>query len=206
MPVIGQTPAAKSKAYVPLKLPWGDPDLQGVWPATELIGTPLQRDAKIGQQTVLTDEEFADRQSKSAQQAAADSEEFARNDGKVGVGPPAYWVERGKAQRIASLVVDPPDGRIPPITEQAKQGRGDADSWTDRSLYDRCISRGVMGSILPVIYNNGTQIVQAPGFVAIRYEMIHETKIIPLDGSSHPGSNVKSYMGDSRVTGTETAW
>jgi hypothetical protein len=105
-------------------------------------------------------------------------------------------------------VVDPPNGRIPELTEQAKQkaaqakqakqGHGPNESWEDQSLYDRCISRGVMGSILPVIYNNGTQIVQGPGYVAIRYEMIHETKIIPLDGRPHPSPNVKSYMGDAR--------
>jgi hypothetical protein len=104
--------------------------------------------------------------------------------------------------------VDPPDGRIPPLTAEAqkrvadtaaaKRGRGPNDSWEDHSLYDRCVSRGVMGSILPVIYNNGTQILQGPGYVAIRYEMIHETRIIPLDGRPHVAPSIRTYMGDAR--------
>ena len=83
-------------------------------------------------------------------------------------------------------------------TREARQGRGPADSYTDRSLYDRCISRGIAGSILPVIYNNGNEIVQAPGLVAIRNEMIHETRIVPLDGRPHPSPHITMWMGDSR--------
>ena len=203
----GSAPKAKTTFKVP-RTPWGDPDLQGNWPATDLIGVPMQRDTKLGERTVLTDEEFAQREAAAKRTAAADAEQFVPDGTKAGINPPSYWLERGKPQRQASLVVDPPDGRIPPMTDQAKQanadrqkgrqGRGQADSYTDRSLYDRCISRGVMGSILPVIYNNGTQIVQSPGLVAIRYEMIHETRIIPLDGRPHAASGVKSYMGDAR--------
>jgi hypothetical protein len=210
MPIIGQAPLSKTKkaAYTPPKLPWGDPDLQGLWPATDLIGVPMQRDLKAGDRAEVTEEEFAQRQAKAERTEAADKVEYVDKNGKVGINPPGYWLEHGKPQKIASLVVDPPNGRIPPLTEQAKQkaaqakqakqGHGPNESWEDQSLYDRCISRGVMGSLLPVIYNNGTQIVQGPGYVAIRYEMIHETKIIPLDGSPHPGKNIKSYMGDSR--------
>jgi hypothetical protein len=211
IPSAGQAPAAakaKAKAWVQPKTPWGDPDIQGMWPATDLINVPMQRDLKLGERNVLNDEEFAVREAAAKNTAAADSEEFAAPDAKAGINPPSYWLERGKPQRQASLVVDPPNGRIPPLTEeatrkqlqakQAKQTRGANDSWTDHSLYDRCISRGVMGSILPVIYNNGTQIIQAPGQVAIRYEMIHETRVIPLDGRPHVGPEIRSYMGDAR--------
>src|SRR5579863_5753769 len=204
VPIVGQT----EKAWVQPKTPWGDPDIQGMWPATDLINVPMQRAANMGTRNVLTDEEYAQREKQAQQTAAADSQEFATPGGNVGINPPAYWLERGKPQRQASLVVDPPDGRTPPTTtlarqkqaqaQQARTGRGPSDSWTDHSLYDRCVSRGVMGSILPVIYNNGTQILQAPGMVAIRYEMIHETRIIPLDGSPHAPSNIRSYMGDAR--------
>jgi hypothetical protein len=124
------------------------------------------------------------------------------------VSPPPHWLERGEPQRQASLIVDPPNGRMPPLTAQAQQrqaasrayaqSRGPADSYTDRSLYDRCITRGIAGSILPVIYNNGNQIVQAPGYVAIVNEMIHETRIVPLDGRPHVSSDVKLWLGDSR--------
>ena len=100
-------------------------------------------------------------------------------------------LERGSQ---AWFVVDPADGKIPPMTAEARQriaaraearqasGRGPADSYEDRSLYDRCITRGLPGSMMPAIYGNSYQIVQAPGYVAIMYEMIHETRVIPLDG------------------------
>jgi hypothetical protein len=172
-----------------------------------LIGVPMQRDVKLGNRALLTDEEFAQREAQTKRQAVADSEEFAKSDSPVGINPPNYWIERGKPNRQTSLVVDPPDGRIPAMTPEAQKATADRaegrtkhpnDSWEDHSLYDRCISRGVMGSMLPVIYNNGNEIIQAPGKVIIRYEMIHETRIIPLDGSPHAGANVKSYMGDPR--------
>jgi hypothetical protein len=110
----------------------------------------------------------------------------------------------------AWLVVDPPDGRIPELTEAARQrsaeraearrasGRGPADSYIDRSLYDRCITRGLPGSMMPAIYGNSYEIIQAPGYVAILYEMIHEARIIPLDDRPHVSPSITSYMGDAR--------
>jgi len=197
-----------NKAYTPPKTPWGDPDLQGLWPATEMINTPLQRPETFGERSVLTDEEYRQRESRANQVAAADAEEFRAPDAARSIGPPGYWLEHGKPNRQASLIVDPPNGRMPALTPEAQQKndaraaarklRGPADSWEDRSYYDRCISRGVMGSILPVIYNNGNQILQARGLVIIRYEMIHETRIIPLDGRAHAGPAIRSYMGDPR--------
>ena len=199
---------ANPKTYTPPKTPWGDPDLQGLWPATEMINTPMQRPESFGERNVLTDEEFAQRANQAHRAAAADGEEFLSPESDRSIGPPGYWVERGKPNRQASLVVDPPNGRIPALTPEAQKEtaaraearklRGSADSWEDRSYYDRCISRGLMGSILPVIYNNGNQILQAPGVVVIRYEMIHETRIIPLDGRPHVAPGVRSYMGDPR--------
>jgi len=204
-----------SKGYSPPRTPWGDPDLQGTWPGTDLVGVPLQRDPKLGTRNRLTEEEFKARQEQFAKQEATDEADFdpdhpAGNPGDVGspTSPPPHWLERGKPQYIASLIVDPPDGRIPPNTAEAQQrnaaaaaarrGRGPADSYTDRSLYDRCITRGVAGSILPVIYNNGNEIVQGPGYVVLRNEMIHESRVIPLDGRPHPGRGVTMWMGDSR--------
>ena len=192
--VAGQTPA-----YQPQRTPWGDPDLQGKWPGTEMVGVPMQRDPKLGTRNVLTEEEFVARRAQFERQAAQDEADFdletatSTPGGDVGgpVSPPPHWLERGRPQYQASLIVDPPDGRMPPLTPEAQQRaqalaaarkqRGPADSYTDRSLYDRCITRGIAGSILPVIYNNGNEIVQAPGFVAIRNEMIHETRVVPLD-------------------------
>ena len=110
------------------------------------------------------------------------------------------------ASHQTSQVVDPPDGRIPALTPEA-QAKLDAKmklrrdpipaSYTNWSYYDRCITRGVAGSILPVIYGNGLEIVQTPGYVAIRYEMVHDVRLIPTDGRPHVSSNIRSYMGDA---------
>jgi hypothetical protein len=207
---------AQTSSYSPPRTPWGDPDLQGKWPGTAMVGVPMQRDAALGARNVLNDEEFAQRQEQFARQQALDNADFELADaattpgGGVGgpVSPPPHWLERGEPQRQASLIVDPPDGRMPPLTPEAqareealrahRESRGPADSYTDRSLYDRCITRGIAGSILPVIYNNGNVIVQAPGYVAIVNEMIHETRIVPLDERPHVQPDIKLWMGDSR--------
>src|SRR4029453_7412314 len=160
----------------------------------------------------LTDEELAQRERQAEKQSESDTQEFAKGNETVTINPPSYWQERGKPNRQASLVVDPPDGRIPPMTPEGQKyvqslraglGPGQhfpdkVDSWEDFDMYSRCITRGLVSSMLPTIYNFGNQIVQAPGFVVIRNEMIHEARVIPLDGRPHVGSGIRSYMGDSR--------
>ena len=202
--------AQAPKPYTPPKTPWGDPDLQGIWPGN--MGTPMQRPVALKDQAQLSDEEYAKRVEQSKKQAAADTQEFASEGARVGIGPPSYWTERGTPTRQTSLIIDPPDGRLPALTpeevkfrKEARGGkgvtgewRGEADSYEDMNLYYRCISRGLLGSMIPVVYNNGNQIVQAPGYVAFRNEMIHETRIIPLDGRPHVNPAIRSYMGDSR--------
>jgi hypothetical protein len=206
-PMPGESQARTGKPYTPPKTPWGDPDLQGVWPSTEMIGVPLQRPPQFGTRNVLTEEEFRQRQLQAERTAEADSQEFKQDGSSVGINPPSHWIDRGKPQMQASLLIDPPDGRLPALTPEAqtlaaeraaaRKTRGPADSWEDRSLYERCITRGVLG-LLPVIYNNGTQIVQAPGVLVFRYEMIHEARVIPLDGRAQVGSGIRTYMGNSR--------
>jgi hypothetical protein len=124
----------------------------------------------------------------------------------TGAGP-AHWYETLEAQNHELwLITDPKDGRMPPLTPEGQRrvaairaGRGRVlEKPEDHSLYDRCITRGVIGSMLPVIYGNSYEIVQAPGQVAIRYEMIHETRIVPLDGRPRLANAIKSYMGDAR--------
>ena len=202
-------PALHGQNWTPPKTPWGDPDLQGMWPGN--MGVPLQRPEKLGTRTTLTDEEFAQKEAQAKKQAQADSQSTAASD-SVGIGPPSYWVERGKPSRQTSLIVDPPNGRLPPLTaeeqklrKEARGGKGfagewrdQADSFDDLNIYYRCITRGVLGSIIPVIYNNGNEILQAPGVVIIRNEMIHETRVIPLDGRPHLSPAIRQYMGDSR--------
>jgi hypothetical protein len=209
-------PPAPDPGYAPPRTPWGDPDLQGKWPGTAMVGVPMQRAPELGTRNWLTDEEYAERVARSEQQHETDLADFSLETadetpgGAVGgpVSPPPHWLERGVPQRQASLIVDPPDGRMPAYTpaalarrdaeRAAREGHGPADSYVDRSQYDRCITRGIAGSVLPVIYNNGNEIIQAPGYVAIRNEMIHEARIIPLDGRSHVSSDVRMWMGDSR--------
>jgi hypothetical protein len=201
--VFGQT----NKAYNPPKLPWGDPDLQGNWPAASNI--PMQRPAALGERATLTDEELAQKQAQAAK-AVKEREEF--NAKTVSIGPPSNWGERAVESKQASMVVDPPNGRIPPMTSEASKivkelrgGLGPAqhfpekvDSWEDFDMYSRCITRGFPSTMLPTLYNYGNDIVQSPGYVAIRSEMVHETRVIPLDGRPHAGSAITSYMGDAR--------
>lgn len=225
-PKAGATPAVKT--WTPPRTSWGDPDLQGMWPGTDLLGVPLQRDPKLGTRALLTDAEYAQREARAKRAAETESQEFDK-DGPVSTGSPIWWLERGRPTRQASLIVEPADGRIPPLTPEAiklaeardakfhltysaeRKVHGSNDSWIDdvlamvepyeSNLYDRCISRGVIGSILPGEpggYNLGNQIIQAPGLVVIRYEMIHEARVIPVDGRPHVGSGVRTYTGDPR--------
>jgi hypothetical protein len=210
----GQTPARQTTASPPAaktwtapRTPWGDPDLQGTWTTDDYIGVPIERPVDLGTKRFLTDEEWnvrAARQAEQARQAA----QSAPNAGAA-VGPPDHWGEQPRrATRQTSFVVEPADGRIPAVTPDAQKraaprdrgsfGGGPFNTFTDFTNFDRCISRGVVGSILPRPYGNGLDIVQAPGYVALRYEMIHEPRIIPLDGRPHVGRAITSYMGDSR--------
>jgi len=192
----------------PLRTQWGDPDLQGIWSSTAVSAVPFERPSQFGGRAQLTDAELAELASAVQRQATADAGEF------VAPGPaspvplaPSHWLESARASRQTSLIVDPPDGRLPPMTED---GVRRAKAWPstnpavgyaraqDFNVYDRCISRGVLGSSFPNIYSSALEIVQAPGLVAIRYEMVHETRIVPLDGRPHVSPAIRSYMGDAR--------
>jgi hypothetical protein len=200
--------ATSLSAQGPLRTPWGDPDLQGIWPSGHMIDVPFERPVEFGTRAVLTDAEFAARAAELQRQTETDAAEFAKTDsGPALITPPSHWLERGTPSRQASLVVDPPDGRLPPMTEDGAQrarawpsgdpagGFPGPDAFT---VYDRCITRGVLGSVFPNIYGSGTEILQAPGYVIIRYEMVHETRVIPLDQRPHLAGAMRSYMGDPR--------
>ena len=204
-----------NETYRTPRTPWGDPDLEGTWPGSQMAGVPLQRAESLGTRNVLTEEEFAARKAQAARQAVQDVADFDFDNpsvpfGQVGGGqsPPQHWFERGEPQRQASLIVDPPNGRMPALTAAAQKreaqqradraSRGSSDSYTDFTLYERCITRGLVGSILPGGYNNGNQIVQSPGYVTIVNEMIHESRVVPIDGRSHLSATIRNYLGDSR--------
>jgi hypothetical protein len=177
------------------RTPWGHPDLQGIWTSDDARSVPMQRPEQFAGRPLLTDVEFAERKRR---------DDETRSDTRNGAG--TFVGEVGtRTLRQTSLVVEPADGRLPPVTPQA-QARAAAgavlrarlpESWEDRSISDRCITRGILGA-LPTLYGNGLRIVQSPGFVAISYEMIHETRLVPLDGRAHLSPKVRQYMGDSR--------
>jgi hypothetical protein len=203
-------------AFEAPKTPWGDPDLQGVYTTDDLNGVPMQRDAKYGTRRFLTEQELAERAKEvKSERTTIDTGvrpttgfwALVKDGGVDAAAAPAQWIEYARhATELTSLVVDPPNGRIPPLTPEGEKRRAAQPkyydmrpaSWEDLSTYDRCITRGVTGSFFPSIYGNGSQIFQMPGEVAIRYEMIHETRIIPLDGRPHVSAGLRSYMGDPR--------
>jgi hypothetical protein len=192
--------------WTPRVTPWGDPDLQGNFTNKDETA-PFERPEGLGTREFLTDEEFAERD-RRAQEQHAQRQNPIPNAESTSINPGGEWLEFRGASRRTSLIVDPPDGRLPPQTDAAKQRaaaredaprrRGPVDSYEDRSLYDRCISRGLPGSMMPVIYGNSYRIVQAPGLVAISYEMIHETRLIPVDSVPRVGAAARSYMGEAR--------
>ncbi len=225
--------SAKSEAQPATpKTPWGDPDLQGTWTSDDTWGVPFERPKNFGTRATLTEDELKAREKNverseefiangggnnhspavAALEAKEKGEAPPQPQGRYGRGVdaapvPGHWGEFARrASHQTSQVVDPPDGRLPPLTPEA-QAALDAKmkvrretvpaSYTNWSYYDRCITRGVAGSILPVIYGNGLEIVQTPGYVAIRYEMVHDVRVIPTDGRPHISSNIKSYMGDA---------
>ena len=176
------------------RTPDGHPDLQGIW--NNSTQTPLQRPAALGSKQFYTDEELA-----SLRLRDHDRDGLANGD------PGTYnqfWWEEGGFLRQTSLIVDPPNGRIPPLTPDGERrraefrARGDnrSDNPEERNLAERCITRSVPK--LPGGYNNNFQIVQTPGYIMIMQEMIHEARIIPLDGRPHAASAITSYLGDSR--------
>jgi hypothetical protein len=205
-----------ASSWTPPRTPWGDPDLQGNYSNKYEQGTPFERPAQFNGRRIedIKGEELA----ALIQQRAADvllNAPFTGGDPVAGNfgGAPAFY-DRFEAARGSRpwFVVDPPDGRVPQMSPEGqkasaaraaaraalRRGRGPADSFTDRSLYDRCITRGLPGSMMPANYGNSYRIVQSPGYVAITYEMVHETRLVPLDGRPAPGKAIRSYMGEAR--------
>ena len=206
---MAQAPAGKVAPanYVAPKTPWGDPDLQGWLTNVNMNGVSLERPTEFAGRKL---EDISDAELTTLRQAA--QKRLIGNFTAEIHGPEHWWQDdlnlvEGKQ---AWLVIDPTDGKIPALTAAAQERnaaravarrnnpRGPADGPEDRSLYDRCITRGLPGSMMPVIYGNSYQIVQGPGFVVIRYEMIHEARVIPISSGSHVGKAIESYMGDAR--------
>ena len=177
----GDKPAPR---YRTPRTSWGEPDLQGVWSSDDTAGIPISRQEQYGDRLYLNEHEYAER-AKQVERGVEQAENEATSSFR------ADFARRAFPQ--TSLIVDPADGRMPAYTPEGMKrpmprgtyGPGPLDGVTDFSLYERCITRGIAGSALRVIYGNGTRIVQAPGVVAISYEMVHDTRLIYTDGRPH---------------------
>ncbi len=211
----GQNRSAAPDGWTAPAMPWGDPDLQGIWDFRTI--TPMERPAELAGKAVLTAEEAADFEARENRRLNRDLV-----DPKVGgaIYPPEseggvvpyneFWYDRGNAlveDRRTSLIVDPADGRIPPLTPAAAERTAarsaylrdhPADSWHDRSLGDRCILGFNAGPpMVPSAYNNNVQLLQTPDHVVILNEMVHNARIVPLDGRPH--GTIRQWVGDSRA-------
>ena len=175
---------------------WGQPDLEGIWTTDDMRGVPMSRPQQYGTRTYLTDEEFAQR---AKQRGSARDVDNARTG--------TFRNEEGSRDfSYTSMVIEPADGRVPALTPEAQKrpraqgsfGVGPWEKVQDFSLYDRCITRGAIGSFMPAVYGNGARIIQTPDSVVISYEMVHDTRIIPLDGRAPINKDLHLWMGDSR--------
>jgi hypothetical protein len=199
MLAMAQSSPSAAKPWRPGRTADGQPDLEGTWINATI--TPFERPAALASKPVLSAQEAAQLEK---QAAAANSEGGAPRPGDVG-SYNEVWFDRGTKvvkTRQASLVVDPADGRVP-VTAAAEAKRDynlahTADSYEYMSTWDRCITRGVPGDMFPAGYNNAYQIVQTPGYVLILAEMIHDARVIPLDGRPHLQAGVGQWDGDSR--------
>jgi len=203
--------AGAANHWVAPRTSWGDPDLQGIWNNSTI--TELERPRDLSGKEVLAEDEAAAVERKAAQ---------SRVDRPPAAGDPGtynqFWFDRGTKvvpTKRTSLIVDPPDGRLPLLTPAGQKrqeerfkrlgptatgssGNGPFDTYEDISVVTRCITRGLPNAMLPGGYNNNYQIVQVPGSVLLLSELMHEVRVIPLDGRPHISRNVRQWMGDSR--------
>jgi hypothetical protein len=200
---------AAARGWSVARTPWGHPDLQGTYSNDDETGTPMERPRELEGKTLdsITPEELQkiikERNERFVE--GVSGEEFAG-----GLRPPAHLIfdTFDRKNKRAWLVVDPPDGRIPRRTDvpprRPRGGistnanpKGPFNSWLDMGLYDRCITRGIPASMMPAGYGSRYDITQSPDSVVIRYEMIHEARVIPLDGGGRT-QGTRKYLGDAR--------
>ena len=210
----------KAAGYVPAKTPWGDPQIEGVYSNDDETGIPFERPAQFDGRRIedITPEELSalNKQRNEQFNAGVAGTEFAG-----GIRPPTHLIFDSFDRRNSTpwLVVDPPDGRVPPLTEEARtrvrrpvslKGRGVSsnanavgpfNSYEDLGLYDRCITRGIPSSMMPAGYGSYYELIQGKDFVALRYEMIHEHRVVPIERGErrpHIGKNLHLDLGDAR--------
>src|SRR5260221_3415158 len=190
---------SSTKTWIPTRTPDGQPDLQGVW--TNATLTPFERAPQLAGRATITEKEALEFEKR----ASATPADAPPPPGDPGGYNAQVWSDGGStwlSTRQTSLVVDPPDGRVPvkPAAEARRKYDLEhvADSYEHHSTWERCITRGVPAGMFPAGYNNAYQILQSPGYVVILSEMIHEMRLIPIDGRPHPPQNVRQWDRDSR--------
>ena len=206
--VAGQNPAAAAPTPASgdqtFRTPWGDPDLQGIWSYATI--TPLQRPSAMAGRSFLTDEEVAEQNQDSATRASSDRRAELTPERDLSLAYDQVWWDRGESTGRTSLIVDPADGRLPPLTPEAQRKAEERqeyrrahqyDSWEDRPLQERCMTYQRSPPV-PSGYNNTYHILQRPGQVAILNEMVHDVRFIPLDGRPHVSPDIRQWNGDSR--------
>ena len=190
------------------KTPWGDPDLQGIW--TSSGATPFERPAALQGRETLTEEEVSSiRATTSARDEELANAEAQRTQAGGNIGAyNNFWMDRGERTNRTSMVVDPPDGRLPPRTPagehasrtrlKAPGGMERGDTWEDRHIWERCVTRGGMpNAMFPRSYNNNMHLFQTPDHVVMLIEQVHEVRVVPLDGRDHPSDNIRQWNGVS---------
>jgi hypothetical protein len=200
------TAALAQREWRPPRTPDGRPDLQGIWDYRS--ATPLERPARFEGREFMTPAEVAEYERLAAEREDGRPPDDPRTEQSV---HPSWWLDYGKTvikTARTSLIVDPPDGKVPPLTAEGEKRqaarratartRGPADNPEDRGLFERCITRGVPAGMLPGPYNNNLQIIQTPGFVVLFTEMIHDARIVAMDGRPHDPAHMREWLGDSR--------
>ena len=197
MPAVGQS-------IDTARTPWGDPDLQGVWSYATI--TPLQRPTELSGRAFLTAEEVAQQNDNAATRASSERRAELTPARDLGLAYNQVWWDRGTSTGRTSLIVDPPNGRLPALTPEAQEMGAERqesrrahqyDSWENRPLQERCMTYQRAPPV-PSGYNNTYQIFQTPEYVAILNEMIHDVRFIPVDGRPHVSEDVRQWNGDSR--------
>ncbi len=197
MPAVGQS-------IDTARTPWGDPDLQGIWSYATI--TPLQRPTELSERAFLTAEEVAQQNDNAATRASSERRAELTPERDLGLAYNQVWWDRGTATGRTSLIVDPPNGRLPALTPEAQEMGTERqesrrahqyDSWENRPLQERCMTYQRAPPV-PSGYNNTYQIFQTPEYVAILNEMIHDVRFIPVDGRPHVSEDVRQWNGDSR--------
>jgi hypothetical protein len=200
-----QTAAAvRDRRWRAPRFSWGDANLEGTYTSRDMGGIPLERAEQFGTRQFLTDEEFRARVTGGPSGFAAFVGQQAEDASRLELSALDSTEVGSRVFGYTSYIIEPPNGRLPAFTEEGRQRRARARSnngpfytTEDFSYYDRCISRGVTGSIMPSLYGDAMRIVQSPTEVAITYEMLHDTRVIPLDGRAQASPGVRQYMGSS---------